>query len=234
MLSLVQSSLSEQLALEIRELIVDKQLKSGDRFLSESALINMYGVGRSTIREAIKLLVAENVVTIRQGKGTFICERIGISNDPLGLKYADQTRLLLNLFETRLIVEPQIALLAAKRAEKEDIKNLEKIITDSFSDSGINFWSHFPSLDIDFHTALAKCTKNEVLFRFVPSICDAIWTGQQETLNNITSHQNARIYHQKIFEAIRAAKPEQAAKEMVAHINQTAKDINIILAGGVL
>ena len=230
---LAQPKLSEQLALKIRELIVDKQLKPGDRLLSESTLINMYGIGRSTIREAIKLLVAENVVMVRHGKGTFICERTGINSDPLGLKYADQTRLLINLFETRLIVEPQIAQLAARRATKEDIKKLEQII-DSFNSLEANSWLDFPSLDIDFHTTLAGCTKNDVLFRFMPSICDAIWGGQQETQSNIPSHKKARECHKKIFQAIRGRKTEKAAIEMTTHINQTANDMRIILTGGAL
>ena len=228
MLGLGQPRLSEQLALKIRELIVEKRLKPGDRFLSESTLIGMYGVGRSTIREAIKLLVAENVVVVCHGKGTFISERTGINNDPLGLKYADQTDLLLNLFETRLIVEPQIALLAARRAVKEDIKKLEQII-DSFGNSDSDSGARFPSLDVEFHTALANCTKNEVLFRFAPTICDAIWKGRQETLDNLSSHKKARSCHQRIFNAVCARKPEEAAEEMVIHINQTAKDMHIIL-----
>ena len=231
MLRLPQPRLSEQLALKIRELILNKQLKPGDRLLSESTLIDMYGVGRSTIREAIKLLIAENVVTVLHGRGTFICERTGINSDPLGLKYSDQTRLLINLFETRLILEPQIASLAARRATKDDINKLEQIMK-SFNDSEANSWADFPSLDVDFHTTLANCSKNDVLFRFVPSVCDAIWKGQRETQNNPNSHEKAIIYHQKVFEAIRDRHPKKAATEMSAHINQTACDMHIILAGG--
>ena len=228
MQSLSQPKLSEQLAFKIRELIVNRQIKPGDRFLSEATLIDLYGVGRSTIREAIKLLVAENVVEVHHGKGTFICKRTGITSDPLGLKYTDQARLLFNLFETRLIVEPQIALLAAKRADAGDISSLEQIIT-AFGDSQTGTGACFPALDVDFHTALAKCTKNDVLFRFMPGICDTIWKGRQETADNIASHEKARISHRKIFEAIRAGQSEKAAREMVRHIKQTAKDMHIIL-----
>ena len=233
MLSLVQPKLSDSLALKIREIIVEKRLKPGDRFLSESTLSKMYGVGRSTIREAIKLLVAENVVAVHHGKGTFICERTGINNDPLGLKYVDQTRLLRNLFETRLIVEPQIALLAAKRATIDDINKLKQII-DYFCDSEAeeDSGARFPSLDVEFHTALANCTKNDVLFRFVPSICDAIWKGRHETQGNTESRRKARSYHKRIFLAICARDQEKAAREMVTHINQAAKDMQIIFNGG--
>jgi DNA-binding FadR family transcriptional regulator len=230
MTGLAQPRLSEQLALEIRKLIVERRLKPGDRFLSENTLIGMYGVGRSTIREAIKLLVAENVVEIYHGKGTFICERTGINSDPLGLQYADQTRLLFNLFETRLIVEPRMAFLAAKRATGEDIAMLNQIIA-RFGDLDAGTGPRFPSLDVDFHSALASCTKNEVLYRFLPGICDAIRKGRGETADNLASHEKARICHRKIFLAIRNRQPEMAAREMVKHIKQTAKDMNIFLGG---
>jgi DNA-binding FadR family transcriptional regulator len=231
-LALAQPKLSEQTALKIRELIIERKLKPGDQFLSENTLIGMFGVGRSTIREAIKLLVAENVVEIFHGKGTFICQRMGMNSDPLGLYFTDQNRLLFNLFETRLIVEPQIALLAAQRATGEDISRLEHIIL-AFDDSAEDWEARFPSLDVDFHTSLADCTKNDVLHRFSPSINDSIWKGREETINNAVSHKKAHVYHQKIFEAIRDHIPENAKKEMVKHIMQTAKDMNIIL-GGVL
>jgi DNA-binding FadR family transcriptional regulator len=230
MFSIAQPKLSEQMAFELRKIILERQLKPGDRFLSENTLTGMFGVGRSTIREAIKLLVAENVVEIHHGKGTFVCQRTGMNKDPLGLYFTDQNRLLLNLLETRLIVEPQIALLAAKRATGKDISRLE-LITNAFDQSVMDQESRQPSLDVDFHSTLADCTKNDVLHRFLPSICDAIWKGRAETADNTASHKRAAVSHRKIFEAIRNREPENARKEMITHIKQTAKDMNITLGG---
>jgi DNA-binding FadR family transcriptional regulator len=68
----------------------------------------------------------------------------------------------------------------------------------------------------------------------MPSVCDAIWKGRQETQDNAASHEKARVCHRKIFEAIYSREPEKAAEEMVKHIKQTAKDMHIILEGGVL
>jgi DNA-binding FadR family transcriptional regulator len=120
--------------------------------------------------------------------------------------------------------------LAAKRATSEDIGRLERIIL-SFDNLHADMDPFFPSMDVDFHSALAGCTKNEVLYRFLPSICDAIWKGRDETADNIASHEKARVCHRKIFLAIRNRQPETAAKEMVKHIKQTAKDMNIFLGG---
>lgn len=88
----------------------------------------MFGVSRSTVREAIKLLIAENVVEIQRGKGTFVTLQPGLSKDPLGLEFANQKKLLDNLMETRMMIEPQIAYLAAQRATQANIDKLADII----------------------------------------------------------------------------------------------------------
>ncbi|MDR1469803.1 MAG: FadR family transcriptional regulator [Spirochaetaceae bacterium] len=222
---MVQPKLSEQTAAGLRKLIVERQLKPGDRFFSENILADMFNVGRSTIREAVKILAAENVVEIFHGKGTFICRRTGINSDPLGLYFANQNRLLFNLLETRLIVEPHIAFLAAERATNDDITRLERVVRvydEPFEDRE----ARFAALDVDFHTILADCTKNDVLHRFVPSICDAIWKGRDETAENRASHERAVVCHRRIFEAIRDRAPDNAREEMIIHIKQTAQDIS--------
>jgi DNA-binding FadR family transcriptional regulator len=222
---MVQPKLSEQTAAGLRKLIVKRQLKPGDRFFSENILAAMFNVGRSTIREAVKILAAENVVEIHHGKGTFICRRMGINSDPLGLYFANQNSLFSNLLETRLIVEPQMALLAAKRATNDDINRLERIIR-AYDEPFEEREGRFSVLDVEFHTTLADCTKNDVLHRFVPSICDAIWKGREETVDKTASHERAVASHRKIFEAVRDREPDTARAEMITHIRQTAQDIN--------
>ena len=93
----VTKELSDIAAKRLREMIIQKQMKSGDRLPSESELGEMFGVSRSTVREAIKLLIAENVVEIQRGKGTFVTLHPGVSKDPLGLEFANQKKLLDNL-----------------------------------------------------------------------------------------------------------------------------------------
>jgi DNA-binding FadR family transcriptional regulator len=230
--------LPERLAQEMQKLIVEKKLKPGDLFPTESALMERYGMGRSSIREAIKLLVAQNVLEIRRGNGTYICQRTGMNSDPLGLKFADQSRLLLNLFETRLLVEPRIARLAAQRATPEDLAKMEECLH-AFGDCPPNDSNRFSSLDIDFHTILADCTKNEVLYRFMPSICESIARGASQTVNNPASHRKAAASHAKIFQALKDKDPKKAGRAAAQHIKQTARDAgidimsNIFLGGSI-
>ena len=70
----------------IVDYIMNGTVKKGERLPSEGELMEMLGVGRGTIREAIKILASLHVVEIRRGVGTFVCENMGVSEDPLGFQ----------------------------------------------------------------------------------------------------------------------------------------------------
>ena len=216
----------------LRELIASKQLRPGDRVPTENEMVEMFGVGRSTIREAVKLLIAENVVEIQRGRGTYVSAKPGLSEDPLGLSFTDQDKLLKNLFETRLIIEPQIAWFAAKRATTSDILYFENIM-EKFYESELHPEKDpikFSELDIEFHTQIAYCTHNEVLCRFLPSVCESIYKSLVKTSERGTTNQtHALNSHIKIFKAIKNKRPDLAKNEMESHILQTMEDAKIVL-----
>lgn len=103
-------------AQKVKMMIIKRGMKPGDRLPTENELAKLFSVSRSTLREAMKFLRAENVVVIRQGSGTFVSAGTGIGEDPLGLHFTNQENLIHNLFETRMLIEPQIASLAVQRA----------------------------------------------------------------------------------------------------------------------
>ena len=114
--------LSEKVAANIKELIVKNQYKPGSKLPNEMELAGQLNVSRSTVREAIKILMSKNILVIKRGRGTYVCERPGVATDPLGVTFMNKKDLLLYLFETRLLIEPAISELAAIRATE---KNLE-------------------------------------------------------------------------------------------------------------
>ena len=101
--------MAQSVAEEVRSLIVQGGMSAGAKLPTESELMARFDVGRSTIREAIKQLQAENIVVIRHGKGSFVADRTGIGKDPLGLSFEEQSRVLKELMEVRLLLEPGIA-----------------------------------------------------------------------------------------------------------------------------
>ena len=114
--------LAEQVSGQIRQLIIDRHLTGGDKLPNEFELAEQLNVGRGTVREAVKLLVARNVLEIRRGRGTFVTQQTGVIHDPLGFAYMpDQARLSRELLDIRLNMEPWIASMAAQNATDEDI-----------------------------------------------------------------------------------------------------------------
>lgn len=213
-------------AKRLRGMIIEKEMQSGDRLPSESALGEMFGVSRSTVREAIKLLTAENVVEIQRGKGTFVTVQPGVGKDPLGLEFTNQKRLLTNLLETRMMIEPQIAYLAAQRANQANIDQLAQII-DKIQAAGSNKGNHTP-YDVAFHKAVAECTQNDVLYRILPIICESIQEGYFKTANVPGSYERAIQSHFNIFQAIVNKDPEAAKNETEKHLRQTMEDMDIL------
>ena len=87
--------LAEQVAQRIKDYILEEKLKSGDKLPTETALAREMGVARSTVREAIKRLESQNILTVRHGAGSFVTDQPGLADDPLGLDFIeDKERLL--------------------------------------------------------------------------------------------------------------------------------------------
>ena len=87
-------SLAEQAADKIEQMIIENQWNPGDKLPNEMDMVEKLGVGRGTIREAVKILESRNVVEIRRGKGTFVCNDIGKIGDPLGFRFASDKKKL--------------------------------------------------------------------------------------------------------------------------------------------
>ena len=97
--------------------ILDKPVKIGERIPTEGELTELFEVGRSTVREAVKGLVARGVLEVRRGDGTYVISTIYMENDVLGFgNVEDRYRLALDLFDVRLMIEPEIVTWACRKA----------------------------------------------------------------------------------------------------------------------
>ena len=126
----MQAKLPDIIAERIREYIIDEPIKVGEKLPTEKALSDKFSVSRSTIREAMKILEAGNIVEIRHGLGSFVALNTGLSKDPLGLSFTDQTRLLPELMEVRLIMKPIIGRIVALREKEKNKESRTKLIAE--------------------------------------------------------------------------------------------------------
>ena len=97
--------------------ILDKPVKIGERIPTEGELTELFEVGRSTVREAVKGLVTRGVLEVRRGDGTYVISTIYMENDVLEFgNVEDRYRLALDLFDVRLMIEPEIVTWACRKA----------------------------------------------------------------------------------------------------------------------
>ncbi len=214
--------LGPQIKDELMNYILKEPVKIGKKLPNEFELAEKFGVGRSTIREAVKGLTTKGILEVRRGSGTFVIATAFSDDDPLGLsKLQDKYKLALELFEVRLMLEPEIAAQAAEYATQEDLKQLKQLCeeTEQVYLEGKN---HIPK-DIAFHTCIAKCSKNRVVETLVPIINTAVMTFAN--LTHRTLMQETIDTHRAITCAIADKDPIGARCAMVTHLTFNRQSI---------
>ena len=202
---------------QISQLIIDRQLSAGDKLPNEFELASYLHVGRGTVREAVKLLVARNVLEIRRGKGTFIAKHPGQVDDPLGFAYLkDQKKLGLDLLEVRIRLEPWVAGIAAQQADENDLA----ILRENCSRVEEDIYSNVDHLENDrkYHISIAKCTHNLVVPKLIPIISYSV--DLFGALNGTSLLTETIIGHRAILTAIEAHDAEAAAAAMQEHLEK--------------
>lgn len=208
-------TLAEQVADGIMNLIQETPYKAGDKLPTEKELCESTGAGRNTVREALKILASRNVLEIRQGAGTFVSEKQGIPDDPLGFSMVnDHVKLTRDLLQVRIMLEPQIAALAAQCAKEHEIKELEEILEEM--EAAMKKREDYSELDTKFHTKIAQCTHNIVMENLLPVIGKGVAVFAREVAQ--TEYDRTWISHRKIFCYIRDHKPFEAEMEMQYHL----------------
>lgn len=208
-------TLGEQAAEKLLAMIQQQSLEPGSRLPTEAELTEILGVGRNTVREALRILMSRNIVTIRQGSGTFVSEKQGVADDPLGFALeGDKRKLTRDLLQVRLILEPDIAALAAENALAEDIQKLEAILEqiEDRMEKRQDYWEQ----DSCFHVQIAVCSHNSVMSKLIPVISQGVSNfaiSVQET-----EYTQTLASHRAIFEAIKNRRPLEAREEMRYHL----------------
>ena len=208
--------LPKQIANKIIEYIVRNDLPTGEKLPNEFELAELLNVGRSTVREAVKSLTTRNILEVRQGAGTFVSNgRLGVFDDPLGFAFIkDKHKLIMDLLEVRIIIEPRIAAMAAFAATKEDIAELQHLCKEV--ERLIAQEENHMIADIALHTKLAESSGNIVVPNLLPIIQNAI--SLFVTLTNQGLRQETIENHRMIVDAIAARDANAASEAMLLHL----------------
>ena len=167
--------LGAQVEDDLMAYILNTPVQIGEKLPNEFELGEMFQVGRSTVREAVKSLVTKGILEVRRGDGTYVKSHCSRAEDPLGLSQLDDKyKLALELFDVRIALEPEIAAAAANHATEEDKAKLQSLC-DAVERAYLSGEDHIP-LDIEFHTCIAHCSQNRVMEMLLPVINGAVMT----------------------------------------------------------
>jgi len=174
-----KSNLSQRIADELSISICDKKLfKPGEKLPNELELSENLGVSRATLREAIRILVDRGLLVVKRGLGTFVSETIDQYTSIGSMSKDDVSSLkvtLRDLFEARMIIEPEAAYLAAKRASDEEIDEILRLgkIVQDYIKKDAKGHKRIES-ETEFHSAIMRAAHNDFLSRFTYVLTETI------------------------------------------------------------
>lgn len=206
------------------EIVKKNDYKPGDRLPNEYDLAQALGVGRSTLREAVKSLASRNILETKRGAGTFVSQRQGVPTDPLGLTFisgGEDDEIALAFNEVRQILEPEIAGLAAIHATPEQKQQIMEQC-DRVQDLIQLHAPYFPE-DREFHRLLAQASGNIVMMQLVPILHYAIGKNINST-NNMLAGETV-IWHRNIAVAVQRGDAIGARNAMFIHIELNRRTI---------
>jgi len=209
---------------EIRRYIIESGLVPGDRLPSEHMLCERLAIGRTSLREALRLLQMDGVIDIKAGRGAYVrrndfesfLERASV---PLLNDFSDVAA----LSEVREILEVASVERAAVNRTQEHLNALEERLR---RDEELVGQGHYRlDDDIDFHRLLFEAAGNKVLLRFVQLIREATRSVYEEHLLSPAAARTTLAEHTAIYRAVRDKKPAKAATEIRNHLQATADTI---------
>ena len=210
---------------KIIKIIKENYMQPGDKLKNEYELAELLNVSRGTIREAIKSLISRNILEVRQGAGTFVSNKNGVPEDPLGLTFIsdikEDKKVALDLLDIRLMLEPEIAALAAVKGTTKQIKTMLeqcKIVEEL-----IKKGEDYREADILFHKRIAQCSGNRVIENLIPIINSSV--SLTINLTEDVFRQNTYKEHRAVAEAIASGDSLGAKCAMIVHLNTNRRGI---------
>lgn len=215
-----KKSLSQQTARRLYTMLaVEHRFVPGDKLPSEIDLSRELGVSRTTLREALHVLVSQGLLEVRRGKGTYVTDRAGQVND-YGFSDLDQVRgELRDLFELRVIFEPSAARLACQRATAEEMAEI--LTCGQAVEACIRQGEDRTAADRAFHAAIVRATHNDFMMRLLPMINQAVEAAIATGQHTEQLAEDTRRDHALLMDFFRKRDTEGAAHAMAIHMHHS-------------
>lgn len=207
--------LADEVARQIEQAIQEGRFLAGQALPSTRELATKFNVSRPILREALSILQIQGFVSICHGRGTFVRDQnTDILNISLEAWLAKNRTLVENFYEARLAIEPVCAARAAQLASAKDITELRGILDRLDQLTEVSNMPVLVSADIDFHSAIARLSRNEFLIKMLNSLI-VPETDVRKIVLRLPGHlSTTNEHHIEIFRAIEKHDPAAAKKAM--------------------
>ena len=203
-----KKSLADMVAEQLRQQITEGVYGIGDKLPTEPELMKTFRVGRSSIREAVKLLVNMGVVQVRQGSGTFVAEPSDNDDGSIKMRNADRTE----LDEVRKILDIAIVEKAVARRTEKDIERMQSSLEARKANAKNGLLKECIEADLNFHIAIADATRNRILADIYRSASAHLLSEFNRIYDSTDCFVNSQTSHEKLLRYLIAGDLKNARK----------------------
>lgn len=203
-----RTGLVDQVIDQMRELVAGGEWPVGQRIPPEPELVTALGVGRNTVREAVRALAHAGLLEVRQGDGTFVRATSELSG-ALRRLCANELR---DVLETRHAIEVEGARLAATRRSADELAELTALLADRDQALADEDFDQLATKDTAFHLSLMECSHNAVLTELYRGFTEAV-ESSIATAVDFQRPSGWHVSHTGLLDAIRDQDPDRAARE---------------------
>jgi GntR family transcriptional repressor for pyruvate dehydrogenase complex len=206
-----------QVVNHVRGLIENGTLQPGDKIPPERELARKLKLSRASLRTGIGYLAAMGVMKIKHGVGTFVSDgppEFGkASLSLMGALHGFQSW---QMFEARIILETNLAALAAERAKEEHHAALADEVAEMFA--ALSSPGDYLIHDVLFHRIIAQASGNPILASIMETVTSSMYDKRRRTVERATDLRESADMHREIYRAIRARNPQESRKLMEKHL----------------
>lgn len=230
--------LADHVAADLLAMVADGRYPPGSRLPPEAALADEADVSRLTLREAVRILRDKGVLSVEQGRGTFVNPPARwVALDPVLLRSrtaleGDAAQSARQITETRRIVEVGAAELAARRRSEPHVEHLRDCLEQMRQAHEREDVDMFSAADVDFHDALMSAAGNPFLAALLQPIKALVREVRLQTSLETEMREVALASHQAILEAVSAGDEAAAARGMTEHLAEASRAIDWLCAAG--
>jgi len=221
--------ITEQVVEKIMTSIVAGTYKEGDKLPTEQALCQELNVGRSTVREAFRVLQTMGYVELKPGKGAYVYSRTG--NDSVDVRswFKENVLQLKDFIEVREAIESLAIKIAIEKGTKDEFSHLDAIHQRFLAAADMNDTIEMARLDEIFHEAIVSMTHNYLLININNLVSKEFKKYRSLSFSVRTNVESAVYAHKKIMEAIKRRDKTVAVESIVYHLHMVISDMEQVI-----